>query len=174
VIFACQLTKEECHRDPPCEPHVSCWLAQRFAKLLSQLSEPSSVAAAVTALNSMLKAEKLSFNDVANVLEEQRYSAEDMQHALNRGKELVRRELGSQDSALEFFDLDGRPNWFAIATHNRDNIGKLRRDWDREFTTDMVAKTIAYEPSLKQAKNILRIFVQLGGRCDPRIKAEYF
>ena len=37
MIFACQLTRETCRRNPQCEPHHPCWLAQRFAKLLSQL-----------------------------------------------------------------------------------------------------------------------------------------
>ena len=120
MIFACQLTKEACRRNPQCEPHLPCWLAQRFAKLLSQLSEPSNVTAAVTALNSMLAAEKLSFSDIANVLEEQRYSVEDMQHALNKGKELAGREVAAQNPALEFFDIDGKPRWYEIAVFNRE------------------------------------------------------
>lgn len=180
MIFDCQLTKDACQRDPPCEPHLPCWLAQRFAKLLSQLSEPSSVTAAVTALNSMLAAEKLSFSDVANVLEEQRYSVEDMQHALNKGKELAGREIAAQNPALEFFDISGNPNWYAIATFNRDNIEKLhiRTDYDefcKAFSTgDVVARTLEREPTPKMQKQLLRIFVKLGGYCDPKIKAVYF
>lgn len=174
MIFACQLTREACRRVPPCEPHLPCWLAQRFAKLLSQLSEPSSVHAAVTALNSMLAAEKLNFSDIANVLEEQRYSVEDMQHALNKGKELASRELGSRDPELEFFDIDNRPRWYEIAVFNRDNIARLRRDWEKEFTIDIVDKVMAREPSPKQAQWILKIFVNLGGYCDPKVKAQYF
>ena len=174
MIFACQLTKEACRRDPPCEPHLPCWLAQRFAKLLSQLSEPSSVTAAVTALNSMLAAEKLSFSDIANVLEEQRYSVEDMQHALNKGKELASREVAAQNPALEFFDSDSKPRWYEIAVFCRNNIEQLRRDREKEFVNDMPDKMLRYVPSDAQAKWLLSIFVKLGGYCDPKIKAQYF
>ena len=74
----------------------------------------------------------------------------------------------------EFFDIDNNPNWYAIAVFNRDNIGNLHRDWDIKFTSEVVGKVIAYEPTPKMQKQILRIFVQLGGRCDPRIQAIYF
>ena len=165
---------EPCRRNPPCKVDC-CWLAKRVAKLLSQLSEPSNVTQSVTELNKFLATEKLNVCDVANLLLKQKsYSDEDMKFAFGLGKENASREVATQNQALEFFDVDGEPRWYDIVVFNRDNIGKLRKDWDKEFTADMVGKVIAYEPSPKQKQNILRIFVQLGGRCDPNVKARYF
>lgn len=177
MIFACQLTKEACRRTPQCEPHLPCWLAQRFAKLLSQLSDPSKVGMAVTTMNQMLAAEKLSFSDIANALEEQRYSAVDMQYALNKGKEIASREVGNQqqNTALEFFDGNGEPRWYEIALFCRDNVGRLRNDREKEFVNDMPGKMLQYAaPTGPQAKWLLSIFVKLGGHCAPDIQARYF
>lgn len=174
MIFACQLTKESCRRNPPCEPHLPCRLAQRFAKLFSQLSEPTSVAAAVTAMNDLLASEKLSFSDVANVLEKKRYSAEDMQFVFDKGKEVVTgREVGAQP-ALEFFDIDGNPRWYEMAVFCQDKVGRLHNAWEKNFITDIAGKMLEREPTFKQAQCIIRIYVKLGGRCDPRARARYF
>jgi hypothetical protein len=124
-------------------------------------------------LNSLLAAEKLSFSDIARVLEEERYSAEAMNHAVNRGKELAGCELGSRE-ALEFFDSNGQPRWYEIAVFCRDNVEQLRRDREKEFVNDMPSKMLRYKPTGPQAKWLLSIFVKLGGYCDPKIKTAYF
>jgi len=132
---------------------------------------------AVTAMNNMLAAERLSFSDLANVLEEQRYSAVDMQHALNKGKEIASREVGNQqqNGALEFFDGDGEPRWYEIAVFCRDNVEKLRSDREKEFVNDMPGKVLSFgQPTSAQAKWLLSVFVKLGGRCAANIQARYF
>ena len=96
----------------------------------------------MTALNGMLAAEKLSFSDIASVLEEQRYSVEDMQHALNKGKELAGREVGAQNPELDFFDIDGKPRWYEIAVFCRNKVEQLRRDREKEFINDMPGKML--------------------------------
>jgi hypothetical protein len=174
--ISCMLTQKPFQHDCEYGPDAPCKLMERFTKIFRRLNSESDIdlCVSVRAMRRVLAAENLDFNDVAIVIERRRYSREDVDVVFARGEEVGSRKAAIQNPDPDFFDIDGNPNWYAIAKHNRDNIDQLRRDWDREFTNDLVAKVIAYEPSPKQAKNILRIFVQLGGRCDPSIKARYF
>ena len=45
---------------------------------------------------------------------------------------------------------------------------QLRSEWEREFVTDMAGKTLYREPSEKQAKHLMGIFVKLGGYYDAK------
>jgi hypothetical protein len=174
--LSCMLTQKPCQHDCEYGPDDPCKLMERFTKIFRRLNSDSDIelCVSVRAMRRVLTTENLDFNDVATAIERRRYNREDVDVVFARGKEVASREVATQNPELEFFDIDGNPNWYAIAKHNRDNIDRLRKDWDKEFTNDMVAKVIMYEPSPKQAKNILRIFVQLGGRLDPRLQAIYF
>ena len=48
------------------------------------------------------------------------------------------------------------------------HITQLRSQWEITFINDMAGKTLWREPSDKQAKHLLVIFVKLGGSYDPR------
>jgi hypothetical protein len=70
----------------------------------------------------------------------------------------------------EFYDALGEPRWYEIAMHCRNNQAQLRRDWDRNFVEDMPSKLVGYgRPTTNQAKQLLRIFVMLGGVVDPKV-----
>jgi hypothetical protein len=175
---------EPCRRNPQCEPHQPCRLAQHVAKLISQLSEPSSVPQALTALNNFLATEKLNINDVANLIEKRGYSADDMTTVFNLGKESARRDLEGQQHQLvgqqqiglnDCLDTEGNPRWYEIALFCLDNVGRLHSDREKEFVADMPGKMLQYAaPTNAQAKWLLSIFVKLGGRIGPKIQARYF
>jgi hypothetical protein len=103
---------------------------------------------------------------------EQKYSEADAEIIFERGKEAGRAESSSKE--LEYFDIDGNPRWYEITVFNRDNVEQLRNAWMKEFTVDIIDKVLGREPTPKQARWILRIFVKLGGTCSPETKARYF
>ena len=79
-----------------------------------------------------------------------------------RAEEAQRRDLPP-----EFYDADGQPRWNEIALFCRKNVAQLRSEWEREFITDMAGKTLWQQPSQKQAKHLLGIFIRLGGVYEP-------
>jgi hypothetical protein len=134
------------------------------------------VLAAVGRMKNLFKAEGLSFSDIATVIEncngeieEKKYSDSDAEIIFTKGVEKGRaEEARKQETPPEFYDIDGRPRWTAIALFCQKNIARLRDEWERTFINDMAGKTLWREPSEKQAKHLLAIFVKLGGHYDPK------
>jgi len=62
-----------------------------------------------------------------------------------------------------FHDSDGQPRWNAIALFCQNNHQRLRPS-EQGFIDDMAGKTMWREPTEKQAKWLLSIFLRLGGR----------
>lgn len=156
-------------------------VAKRIATMFRLLNSnfDGEVLGAVAAMKRLFAAEGLSFHDVATVIEscngeieERKYSDADAKAIYERGKEEGRAEQQGND--LEFFDIDGNPRFYDITVFNRDNVGRLRSAWEKEFTNDIVGKVLGNPPSRKQAQCILKIYVKLGGHCDPKIQARYF
>jgi hypothetical protein len=73
-----------------------------------------------------------------------------------------------RDVPPEFYDADGRPRWNEIALFCQRNITRLRDEWERTFVNDMAGKTLWREPTEKQGKHLIAIFVKLGGYYDPK------
>jgi hypothetical protein len=127
-------------------------------------------------LKTQLAAEGLSFNDIATVIEiangeieERKYSDTDAEIIFTKGVEKGRaEEARNQQAPPEFYDADGRPRWYEIALFCQKNTARLRDNWERTFIDDMAGKTLWREPSEKQAKHLLAIFVKLGGYYDPK------
>jgi hypothetical protein len=67
----------------------------------------------------------------------------------------------------EFYDADGQPPWNQVALFCRKHVAQLHSHWEREFVTDMAGKTLWRQPSEKQAKHLLAIFIRLGGVYEP-------
>jgi hypothetical protein len=67
-----------------------------------------------------------------------------------------------------FYDADGQPRWNEIALFCQKNFERLNGDWERVFINDMAGKTLWRQPTEKQDKRLLAIFVKLGGRYDPK------
>jgi hypothetical protein len=156
-------------------------VARRIAKLFRSLSSDfdGEILGVVAAMKRLFAAEGLSFHDIATVIEscngeneERKYSDADAKVIFERG---VAKGLAEQrDANLEFFDCDGRPRWYDMAVFCQRKAEQLRSPWERQFIAEIAGKVLGNTPSPKQAKCILRIFVKLGGYCDPSIQAAYF
>jgi hypothetical protein len=152
-------------------------VAKRIATFFRQLSSEydGHVLAAVKAMKQLFAAERLSFHDIATVIEnhqgeieERKYSDSDAEAIFTRGVEKGRAEEAQRrDLPPEFYDADGQPRWNEIALFCRKNFAQLRSEWEREFITDMAGKTLWQQPSQKQAKHLLGIFIRLGGVYEP-------
>ena len=127
-------------------------------------------------LTRVLAAEGLTFNDIAMVIEntsdeieEHKYSDADAEIIFARGVEKGRiEEARKQQAPPEFYDADGYPRWNDIALFCQRNVTRLRDEWERTFINDMAGKTLLREPTEKQAKHLLAIFIRLGGFYDPK------
>ena len=127
---------------------------------------------AVAAMKRLFASEGLSFSDIATVIEnasgeieELKFSEGDMDIAFKKGMEKGRvEEARKQQAPPEFYDDCGRPRWNAIALFCQQQQ-RLRPN-EKEFVDDMAAQTMWREPTEKQAKWILSIFIRLGGRIQ--------
>jgi hypothetical protein len=134
------------------------------------------VLAAVKAMRRLFAAEGLTFHDIATVIEsangaieERKYSDADAEVIFARGCEKGRaEEARRQQAPPEFYDANGHPQWNAMALFCQKNEPRLRSEWEREFISDMAGMTSWREPSAKQAKHLLAIFIRLGGYYDPK------
>jgi hypothetical protein len=174
----CPLNQRPCHCDANAadKKFHPCMLAKRVSKLVRLMGSnfEGEAMAAVTGLRRLLASEGL-FNDLATLIEncdgqieEKKYSDADAENIFNRGinrgraEEAQRRELPP-----EFYDTDGQPRWNEIALFCLKHVAQLRNDWERDFVTDMAGKTLWRQPSPKQAKHLLAIFIRLGGVYEP-------
>jgi hypothetical protein len=153
-------------------------VAKRVAKLFRLLASDfdGEVLSAARRMKQQLTAEGLSFNDIATVIEnangeieERKYSDADAEIIFNRGVTKGRAEEARQHEAPpEFYDADGYPRWNEIALFCQHNLRRLHDDWELTFVNDMAGKTLWREPTEKQAKHLLAIFIKLGGHYDPK------
>ncbi len=125
-------------------------------------------------MKQQLAGEGLTFNDIAVVIEnangeieERKYSDADAEIIFAKGVEKGREEVArTREAPAEFYDVDGYPRWSEIAQFCQKNSNRLRSEWERTFVADMAGKVLLREPSEKQAKHLLAIFVKLGGYYD--------
>jgi hypothetical protein len=152
--------------------------AKRIANVFRRLGSnfEGEIVAAVNILKRTLANEGLSINDIASVLEscngaieERKYSDADAAIIFARGIEKGRAEQREQQQAPpEFYDIDGRPIWGAIARWCQQQSGKLRSDWEKTFVNDMAGRMVWSQPTEKQSKHLMAIFLKLGGYYDPK------
>jgi len=141
-------------------------IAKRIAKLLRLLASPHNGerANAVTMMQRTLAAERLSFNDIAIVIENHQGEIEERKYS-DAGVEKGRKqEIRKEQAPPEFYDVEGQPRWQEIALFCQNNIARLRSEWERTFINDMAGNTLWRDPTPKQAKHLLAIFVKLGGK----------
>jgi hypothetical protein len=159
-------------------------ITKRIGKLMRMFGssyEPEAHTA-LRKMKGLLEAEGLTFNDLATVIEnhqgeieERKYSDADAEIIFAKGMEKGRvEEARKKDLPPEFYDADGHPQWNAIALFCQKGVSRLRDEWERTFINDMAGKTMWREPSEKQAKHLLAIFVRLGGRYDPKAVLVHF
>jgi hypothetical protein len=153
-----------------------CVLARRIGKLVRLMASDKEheTIGALAALQRVQQTEGFSFNVLANLiesLEDRKYSDSDAKIIFMRGEGKGRREETSKQQAPpEFYDADGAPRWYEIATFCQQNRNQLRSDWEREFVSDeFVANIIKFgRPTAKQMPYLVGIFVKLGGFYDPK------
>jgi hypothetical protein len=150
-------------------------IAKRIGTLFRMLSSDfeGEVLGAVAAMKRLFKAERLSFHDIATVIEscngeieERKYSDADAEIIFNRGVEKGRVEEArkkEQTFPADFYDVDGHPRWNAIAMFCQKNYQRLGPK-EQEFVDDMAGSTMWRAPSERQARWLLSIFIKLGGR----------
>jgi len=127
----------------------------------------------VAAMKKLLTDEGLSFNDIATVIEscngqidERKYSDADAEIIFARGVEKGRIEEARKKEQIvpsDYYDDDGHPRWDAIAMFCLRNNLRLRPN-EQKFVDEMAANTVWREPTERQAKWLLSIFIKLGGR----------
>jgi hypothetical protein len=149
-------------------------VAKRIAKLVRLLASDfdGEVLNAARRMKQQLMNEGLSFNDIATVIEnangeieDWKYSDTDAEIIFNRGVEKGREEESRKKEQIvpsDYYDEDGRPRWNAIALLCQKNHDRLRPP-EQEFVDDMVGSTMWREPSEKQGRWLLTIFLRLGG-----------
>jgi hypothetical protein len=150
-------------------------IAKRVADLVRRLASDfeGEQLNTVAALKRTLKREGLSLSDIAIVIEscngaieERKYSDSDAEIIYARGVQKGREEEARNrpaDHPPEFYDIDGHPRWNAIALFCQKNSQRLRPA-EQGFIDDMAGNTMWREPTEKQAKWLLSIFIRLGGR----------
>src|SRR6516165_7307606 len=119
----------------------------------------------------VLKEEKISFNDLATVIENangeieaKKYSDTDAEIIFAKGVEKGRtEEARKQQAPPEFYDADGAPRWYEIAMFCQGNVAQLYSEWERNFVNDMPSRIIKFgKPTERMIPHLLAIFVRLG------------
>jgi hypothetical protein len=150
-------------------------VAKRIATLFRLLGSnfEGEVLGAVSAMKRLFAAERLTFHDIASVIEscngeieELKYSDADAKAFFERGVEKGREEAvrnSHQIVPADYYDADGQPHWNAIALFCQQHHDRLRPA-EVQFVDDMAGSTMWRAPSEKQGKWLLTIFLRLGGR----------
>jgi hypothetical protein len=146
--------------------------AKRFATLFRLLASDfdGEVLSVVRRMKQQLAAEGLSLNDIAAVIEnangeieERKYSDADAEIIFARGVEKGRAEQARKPPlASDFYDEDRHPRWNAMAMFCLERRERMRSN-ELQFVEDMAGRTLSYEPSEKQGRWLLAIFIKLGG-----------
>jgi hypothetical protein len=148
-------------------------IAKRVAKLFRLLASgfDGEVLSAARRMRQQLAAEGLSFNDIATVIEnangeieQLKYSDSDAEIIFARGVEKGRAEQSRKPLlAADFYDgASGAPRWNAMAMFCLERRERMRAH-ELQFVEDMAGRTLSYDPSEKQGKWLLAIFIKLGG-----------
>jgi hypothetical protein len=170
----CPINNRACRCDPNAEKEKfrPCMLAKRIGASIRLLASDIDRTSAINGLLRLLPSAALTFNDLAVLIEncdgqieERKYSDSDAEIIFAKGQEKGRKEEARKQTAPpEFYDTEGQPRWQAIAVFCQNNIARLRSEWERTFINDMAGNTLWRQPTPKQAKHLLAIFVKLGGK----------
>jgi hypothetical protein len=128
------------------------------------------VIAAWNALKRLLASRNVTFTDLGDAIE--RLATGGLEEAEMKRVFDAGYEKGVEDTKRKFAvekavfgqRPDGSTDWEAIALHCQREKGRIRPE-SHEFVDDMASRmTWGREPSEKQAKYLLSIFRQIGGR----------
>jgi hypothetical protein len=146
-------------------------IADRFRRLGSDFEGERNNAA--TALWRLLNANRISFNDLAVLIEnhtgeieELKYSDADAAVFFQKGVEKGQAE--ARESGAGGFWNGSEPQWAKITQWCQARSLRLRPK-EQEFIDDMAGRTQFREPTPKQAQWLISIFLRLGGRREASI-----
>lgn len=144
--------------------------AKRLAKLFRLLGSDfdGEVLNAARRMRQQLTAEGLNFNDVAIVIENASGEIEKLKYSDDDAKKIYEQGLAEGRAAgvrepPEFYDEDGEPRWHEMALFCQRNAPRLKEN-ELTFIDDIAARTLWHEPTEKQSRWLLSIFIRLGGR----------
>jgi hypothetical protein len=150
-------------------------VAKKIARLFRVLAsdQDGEVLASVAAMKRLFAAERLSFHDIAAVIEscngeveERKYNDADAEIIFSRGVEKGREEEARRKEQIvptDYYNADGQPRWDAIAAFCQKNNDRLMPS-ERKFIDDMAGSTMWRPPTEKQGRWLLTIVLRLGGR----------
>ena len=168
----CPFNQQPCGCDPNAEKESArpCKRSKRAAKFVRLLgsSVEGEQLSALRRLGEFLQSEGLTFNDLGTAVQDKQYTVDEARLIYAQGKKKGLVEEARKQQETEYFDIDGQPQWYEIAIfcQENSNSGKLS-EWEREFVSDMPSKMIRFgQPTEKQGRCLLGIFIKLGGRYD--------
>jgi len=137
-----------------------------FVRLLSSDKEGEIVAAA-RAINRTLRDVGTDIHILAEHIENSNdcdLTEAEMRKLYDAGYSDGRRDAeNKQFGSTDFRNVDGTPYWHQLALYCQQQ-GNLLRSKEPTFVNDMAARTVWCEPTVKQGKWLLSIFLRLGGR----------
>jgi hypothetical protein len=146
-------------------------IADRFRRLGSDFEGER--ASAANALWKLCKANGISFNDLAILIEnhtgeieELKYSDADVAVFFQKGVEKGQAEV--RESGAGGLWNGGTPQWDKIALWCQERSARLRPN-EQQFVDDMAGRVLFREPTPKQAQWLLSIFFKLGGKREVAI-----
>jgi hypothetical protein len=121
--------------------------AERVGKLIRLLSsdKDAEVVASARALKRTLESAGTDLHGLAKLIEER-----------------IRKTENALHGSGEFRDIDGNPDWHEIAKWCQRRANRLNEK-ECKFVDDMTGHTAWREPTEKQGKWLMSIFLKLGG-----------
>jgi hypothetical protein len=156
-------------------PSIDQPIAKRIAALFRMLGSDyeGERANAIIAMRKLLATEGIGFNDLAVLIEnhtgeieELKYSDADVATIYQKGVE--KGQAQAHESGNGVFGADGSPQWDKIALWCQERSARLRPN-EQQFIDDMAGRTQFREPTEKQAKWLISIFLKLGGKREATI-----
>jgi hypothetical protein len=158
-----------------------CDLIRRFA------ANESEAKIAVVKLRNFFDREKLSFNNLATVIEKGArgyYTREEVLDASDKSKRLGEQEgyaKAKRETWLppEYYNADGEVRWYEMVFYIDKHKDRLR-GWDRKFVEgdpqrgSLLANIAKFhKPTAGQIPFVLGIFIKLGGTVPPEVMRQY-
>jgi hypothetical protein len=147
--------------------------AKRIGKLVRMFGSPfeNERHVALAKLQTVLDEERLTFNEIAVVIENGggeiehlKFSESDAEKIFANGVEKGRKENTGCALSAQFFDADGEPRWGEIAKFCESSPARTSLNpKEQEFVDEMPARLRWRSPSRPQGGFLLSIFWKLGG-----------
>jgi hypothetical protein len=141
--------------------------ASKLAAIVRMMSsdKDGDVLNAGRALDRTLKSVGADIHDLAEIIEHPNggnLNEAEMRKLYDAGYEAGVNAVESKQTG-DFHNVDGTPHWHEIARFCQQNDKRLR-DGERQFVSDMAARTVWRQPTPKQEKWLRSIFFRLGGK----------